>query len=108
DLSLVAIGDRTLTLGVPPELGDGQPVSVAIRPENIRLVTSRGPHISDTSDVVPGKVAEVTFLGNLTDCHVTLDDGTRVRIQVDPGETLEVGQQVGLSLDRHATSVFRV
>ena len=43
---------------------------------------------------VPGKVAEVTFLGNLTDCHVTLDDGTRVRVQADPGQGLEVGQRV--------------
>jgi TOBE domain len=48
----------------------------------------------------------VTFLGNLIDCHVTLDDGTRLRIQVDPGRTLETGARVGVRLEREAATVF--
>ena len=61
---------------------------------------------ADVPGTVPGKVAEVTFLGNLTDCHVTLDDGTRVRVQAGPGDVLEVGQRVGVCFDSQATSVF--
>ncbi|PYN51592.1 MAG: hypothetical protein DME00_01460 [Candidatus Rokuibacteriota bacterium] len=40
------------------------------------------------------------------DCHVRLGDGTRVRIQVDPGQTPEVGQRVGIRFDSRQSSVF--
>jgi hypothetical protein len=53
-------------------------------------------------------VADVTFLGNLIDCHVTLDDGTRIRVQVDSSQTLEVGQAVSVRLDSGQSSVFSV
>ena len=56
--------------------------------------------------MVPGKIAELTFLGNLVDCHVTLDDGTRVRVQVDPGQRLEIGQRVDVRIDVEAATVF--
>ena len=48
----------------------------------------------------------MTFLGNIIDCHVTLDDGTRVRVQVDSSQTLEVGQRVGVRFDSQQSSVF--
>jgi len=51
-------------------------------------------------------VADVAFLGNIIDCHVTLDDGTRVRVQVDSSQTLEVGQRVGVRFDSQQSSVF--
>jgi len=51
-------------------------------------------------------VADVTFLGNIIDCHVTLDDGTRVRVPVDSSQTLEVGQRVGVRFDSQQRSVF--
>jgi hypothetical protein len=50
----------------------------------------------------------VTFLGNLTDCFITLDDGTRVRVPAEAGTALEVGQRVGVRVDGHASSVFPV
>jgi len=49
---------------------------------------------------------EATFLGNIVDCHAALADGTRVRIQVDPGQTPEVGQCVGIRFDGRQSSVF--
>ena len=61
---------------------------------------------ADGAGSVPGRVVEVTFLGNIIDCHVTLGDGTRVRIQVDPGQTPEVGQRVGIRFDGRQSSVF--
>ncbi len=48
----------------------------------------------------------MTFLGNIVDCHVTLDDGTRVRVQVDSGEILELGQRVCVRFDSRQSSVF--
>jgi len=105
--SLVAVGgDHAIRLALPPGMAEGQSVQVAIRPESLDLVALPAPPGADGGDTVPAKVAEATFLGNLTDCHVILGDGTRVRVQVDPGRALTVGQPVGVRLDRHAISVF--
>jgi len=105
--SLVAVGDgHPISLALPRGLGEGQTVHVAIRPESLHVTALAGGSAAEIQDTVPGKVAELTFLGNLTDCYVTLDDGTRVRIQVDPGRALEVGQRVGVGFDTQATSVF--
>jgi len=103
--SLVAVGgDHSISLALPPGLAEGRMVQVAIRPESLRVLV-RGT-AAEARETVPGKVAEVTFLGNLSDCYVTLEDGTRVRVQVDPGRALEVGQPVGLGFDSQAASVF--
>lgn len=80
-------------------------MQVAIRPENLR-VTPVAPGSPSAPGTVPGKIADVTFLGNLVDCHVMLEDGFRVRVQVDPAETLEVGRPVSVRLDGGSVSVF--
>ena len=103
--SLVAVaGPNLVGLALPAGLAVGGTVQIAVRPESLRLAAlTAGPAPEAT---LPGKVAEVTFLGNLTDCHVTLADGTRVRVQVPPGESWEVGDRVGVRIDRDALSVF--
>ena len=109
DDSLVAVGGvHPIKLALPPTMEDGQAVLVAARPESLRLTPPAPGSMDDGPATVPGKVADVTFLGNLTDCHVTLDDGTRVRIQGGPDEAPEIGQRVSVRFDRHATSVFDV
>ncbi len=107
DDSLVTVGgNHAIGLALPGGVAEGQAVQVAIRPESLRVAAlATGPD-PDTPVAVPGKVADVTFLGNVIDCHVTLDDGSRVRVQVDPTQTLEVGQRVGVRFDRQAASVF--
>jgi iron(III) transport system ATP-binding protein len=94
----------------------GAPRAVYARPVNkvvadfmglVNLISGRVVRAgADGAGSVPGRVVEATFLGNLVDCHVALADGTRVRIQVDPGQTLEVGQCVGIRFDGRLSSVF--
>jgi iron(III) transport system ATP-binding protein len=104
ETSVVAVaGGHPIDVALPAGFAQGQTVHVAVRPESLRLTA--GPP-ADGAGVIAGRVADVTFLGNVTDCHLTLDDGTRVRVQVDPGETLEVGQRVAVRVDRDSTSVF--
>jgi iron(III) transport system ATP-binding protein len=106
DDSVVAVGGRhPIRLALPPDAVEGQAVQVAVRPENLRLGAPTGTTAEDVG-TVPGKVADATFLGNLIDCHVTLEDGTRVRIQVEPGQQLDVGQHVSVRFDSQATSAF--
>jgi iron(III) transport system ATP-binding protein len=104
---MVAVaGDHPVAVALPPDTAPGRAVQVAVRPESLRLVP-QGPGVAVEADgAVPGKVAEVTFLGNLTDCHVTLDDGTRIRVQADPREVLEVGQRVRVHLEGASSLVF--
>ena len=106
EASLVEVGGaHSLRVALPASRCDGDAVHVAIRPENIRLVAAGdGPMAG--ADVVPAKVVEVTFLGNLTDCHVTLDDGTRVRVQADASAALEVGQRVHVRIDSQLCTIF--
>jgi ABC-type Fe3+/spermidine/putrescine transport system ATPase subunit len=105
DDGLVAVGGAPpIRVALAPGLAAGSAVQIAIRPESLQLVAlPPGPPPEGT---VPAKVADVTFLGNLTDCHVVLDDGSRVRVQLDPARVLEVGQALGLHFDADATSVF--
>jgi iron(III) transport system ATP-binding protein len=106
DDGLVAVaGASPVPVSLPPGMAEGREVQVAVRPESLRLLPA-GLAADPAAGALRGKVAEVTFLGNLVDCHVTLDDGTRVRVQVAPGESLEVGQRVTLAVDRQACTVF--
>ena len=105
--SAVTIGrEYSLGIALPPGAREGQAVQIAIRPENIRLSPFSDAAGAPPPDAVPAKVVEVTFLGNLTDCHVTLDDGTRVRVQAEPGAIFDVGQRVLVRLDGRACTAF--
>jgi iron(III) transport system ATP-binding protein len=104
--SVVAIaGGGTFTVAVPPRITGSRAVQLAIRPENVRLAPC-APGAAARAGEVPGTVSEVTFLGNLTDCFVTLEDGTRLRVQADPAGALEVGQTVTVAFDPDAATVF--
>src|SRR5690242_9186981 len=66
----VVAGPLTLRLPLPSELRVGDAVDLAIRPESIRLGT----------EGVPARVEEQSYLGNLSEYHVALIDGTRLRV----------------------------
>jgi ABC-type Fe3+/spermidine/putrescine transport system ATPase subunit len=102
---LVALGggEHLVEVALPGSLEEGAAVQVIVRPENLQVATL-APAATAGPGAVPGKVAELTFLGNLVDCHVTLDDGTRVRVQVDPEQRLEIGQRVAVRIE--AATVF--
>jgi iron(III) transport system ATP-binding protein len=108
-------GDETLVSvaggeGIPVSPGRaleaGAAVQVAIRPESLRPAPAGGGAGADPVGRLRGKVADLTFLGNLVDCHVVLEDGTPVRVQADPGSPLRIGQAVRIEFDPRACIVF--
>jgi iron(III) transport system ATP-binding protein len=107
DSEVVAGGDYPVRVSLPSGFAAGDGVQVAIRPENVEVTALADGASGRAPDTVPAKVVELTFLGNTTDCHVTLDDGTRVRVQVSPDAGLELGQRVQVRLDSWACTVFR-
>jgi iron(III) transport system ATP-binding protein len=107
DDSLVSVaGGEPARLSLATGIEEGAGVQVAIRPESLRLALDGPDAAGDADGTLCGKVADLTFLGNLIDCHVVLDDGTRVRVQADPGVSLQVGQALRLAFNAHACTVF--
>jgi iron(III) transport system ATP-binding protein len=93
----VVAGPLTLRLSLPRDLRVGDSVDVAIRPEDIRL----------GGDGVPARVEEQSYLGNLSEYHVALADGTRLRVQTPAMAYYAVGIEVALAVDTAQCNVFR-
>jgi iron(III) transport system ATP-binding protein len=80
----------------------GQAVEIAVRPENIRLrplARAEGPH-------QPARIVEATFLGNIVDCQIALDDNTVLRVQAHPLEALAAGDAVAVQVDPEHCTLF--
>ncbi|HSB73049.1 MAG TPA: ABC transporter ATP-binding protein [Candidatus Methylomirabilis sp.] len=105
---IVALGgDHRVRLPLPPGVREGMAVQVAVRPENITLVAPSGyPVAGDPAGLLPSRVTASTFLGNLTDYQVALDDGTPLRVQTHPLEIFDPGQRVYARIDCSQCTVF--
>jgi ABC-type Fe3+/spermidine/putrescine transport system ATPase subunit len=104
--TVVVAGVHDLAIPLPRGARAGQVIQLAVRPENVRVVpASPESHLSDR---LRGTIAEATFLGNLLDCYVALDDGTRIRVQAEAGRHLDVGQPVVLHLEKETVTLFDV
>jgi iron(III) transport system ATP-binding protein len=92
----------TIEVEVGGTLKPGQAVDVAIRPESIRLqpaARAAQPHLV-------GKVSESTFLGNIVDYQVALEDSAALRVQTHPLEQFAVGDVVAVVVDASQCTVF--
>jgi ABC-type Fe3+/spermidine/putrescine transport system ATPase subunit len=77
----------------------GEPVDVAIRPENIR--------IRPDAAQPPGKIVNHVFLGNLSEYVVALPSGPMLRVQTHPRQRFAIGDTVAVEIDAAQCSVFR-
>ena len=100
DADTVAAGPLTVRLSLPRDVRVGDSVDIAIRPESVRLAPAG-------SDGVPARVEEQSYLGNLSEYHVVLADGTRLRVQMPASEDFPVGGTVALTVDAGQCNVFR-
>jgi len=99
---VVSVAGRPIRVSLPDGLREGQGVEVAIRPENVGV----SPEADGDAGVLPATVAELTFLGSVTDCHLALEDGTRLRAQGVALDAFRVGQRVHVRLDPAHCTVF--
>ncbi|MEM0934817.1 MAG: ABC transporter ATP-binding protein [Pseudomonadota bacterium] len=63
----------------PAPVANGQTATLAIRPEKISISREKP---KDRNNVVPGKVHDIGYLGNISTYHVRLADGHIVKAQV--------------------------
>ncbi|MBN9193316.1 ABC transporter ATP-binding protein [Microbacterium sp.] len=82
---------RVWGVDLPTQTAAQGPVTVFLRPENVRFATDGQPG----ADAV---VQESTFLGSFRRTLVRTDDGTLVRVQHPAGERVEYGDAVRLAL----------
>jgi iron(III) transport system ATP-binding protein len=104
---LVALaGDRRLRVARAAAAREGEAVQVAIRPENVALGAGAPEAGSDDTAALPATVTEITFLGSITDCVLTLEDGTRLRVQGAAIDGFRVGERVWARFDSQHATVF--
>jgi iron(III) transport system ATP-binding protein len=98
--SVTIEGGPTLAVDVPTSLAVGAAVDLAVRPENIRLVGS------GNGASLPGRVAELTFIGNMNEYIVATETEGRLRVQTHPTILFGVGDPVALEFDPRQCTVF--
>jgi putrescine transport system ATP-binding protein len=95
------IGDkRGRQYRVSADVAPGAQVSIALRPEKVRL--QAGPAPPDAPNAMRGKVCDVGYLGSISTYKVRLDDGVVVKAAVAnvapaSGQTLRTHDEVWLS-----------
>ena len=87
-----------LDIPLPPGVGVGDALDIAIRPENIRLIGG---------DVGHAKIAGRTFFGHLSEYQASLDTGQMLRVQTHPGQVFAIGEVVEVAIDSMQCTVFR-
>ena len=83
-----------------PLSGQSGAVTLAIRPEQIGIVTA--------GTGIPAKVAEATYLGTDTHYTLTLSDNSSLvtRVQSNAGAPLNIGETVGVQIDPSVMQVL--
>ena len=83
---------------------EGAKVTVAVRPEQVRLVASDAP------DALPATIKDLVYFGTDTHCHLHLADGTGVVARLQSAVTgdagLERGSTVGLTFTPGSAQVL--
>jgi len=94
----------TLPLETPAKVAVGAKVTVAIRPEQIRIAASDG------ADGLAATVTDSVYFGTDTHCHLALADGTEVVVRLQSSATgdagLSRGDQVKLTFEPGALMVL--
>jgi len=93
-LGVVETACGALKCVLPNGIAKGVAVTVAVRPEDVRLFADANP---DGNNLVEGEISAVVFLGETQECLVRLG-GSTMRFKVHPTTRVVSGQTVKLSL----------
>jgi iron(III) transport system ATP-binding protein len=102
DTGVVAAGPLRLRVSLPQGTGTRDRVDLAIRPENIRINAPDGT----AEGAAPARVAERSYLGNLSEYYVTLEGGLRLRVQAPAHADFPIDSAVQIAIDAEQVSAF--
>jgi iron(III) transport system ATP-binding protein len=94
-------GGQDMIFELPPGIGPGAAVDIAVRPENILLAPLRAAPAALTA-----RVAELTFLGNANEYVVACQGESRLRVQTHPTQVFAIGDFVTVAFSPALCSVF--
>ncbi len=97
DVTLDVSGTKIM-LPSSTDLPIGSKVDLAVRPEDVAIQLS--------GQGLPGVIADVTFLGNMCEYVVTLEDGQSIRVQTHPRDLFPTGKEVFLKIANERGSIF--
>jgi iron(III) transport system ATP-binding protein len=90
-----------IEMPLPEGFAAGDEVDVAVRPENVLLESGQANGKS-----APAKVADRTFLGNISEYYVTFGRDQSLRVQTHPKHDFPVGTAVSVAVDTAQISLF--
>ncbi|MGA0937080.1 MAG: ABC transporter ATP-binding protein [Sedimenticolaceae bacterium] len=88
-------------------LAIGTDVTIAVRPEKLRLI----PEVIDGPNMLQGVIAEIAYLGDMSTYHIDLPTGKRIQFTQSNSQPLaeqpfDWGQMVTLTWQPHAATVL--
>ena len=90
------LNGKALRCAVTQPLGQGQKVSVCVRPESIAISNAADAPAANGQNVLNGRVKAVSFLGATTRCDVEVD-GSVFQVMTDPNSPFSAGTEVSLA-----------
>lgn len=93
-LGEVQTGCGRLRCRLPEGARQGDSVSVAVRPEDVRVLD---PGEGNADNLIEGRVTAIVFMGEAKECRIQLEQGVMV-LRLHPGAAIEQGQTVRLAL----------
>jgi spermidine/putrescine ABC transporter ATP-binding subunit len=88
------------------ELSQGDKAILVVRPESIKLRSSRGKG-AELENYFEGEVKERVYLGNVMDYRLNLARSTEIRVQEDPWISFEIGERVLATFSSDQTWLIR-
>ncbi len=82
----------TMLFDAVSEAMPGDDVTIAVRPENVRLLSAGDEGAPDAPE---GEVLDIVFLGESVECRVRLGNSSLVA-RIHPGQSVVVGAKVGV------------
>ena len=85
------MNDLEISIPAMPEMAPGRSVLLFIRPNNVELLPAS--HQGGTN-VFPGIVRKMTYLGDRADYRITVGEGLQLRVQTDGKVRFSEGERV--------------
>jgi len=90
-IAAIQVNDLEISIPAMPEMAPGRSVLLFIRPNNVELLPAS--HQGGTN-VFPGIVRKMTYLGDRADYRITVGEGLQLRVQTDGKVRFSEGERV--------------
>jgi ABC-type Fe3+/spermidine/putrescine transport system ATPase subunit len=94
--AVITVGGLGISISATPEMSPGQKALFFIRPNDVTLLPTS--YAGDETNVFPGVVSKMTYLGDRADYRIAVGDGLMLRVQTDGKVRFSEGENVKVHL----------